>query len=83
MLFQYGQIVATPGAMEFADEGISLEAYLIRHLSGDWGDLSPEDKVENQFSLEHGYRLLSSYDMPTGKHWIITSRKENRICPPN
>lgn len=72
MLFQSGQIVATPGAMELAAEGISLEAYLIRHLSGDWGDLCPDDKAENQFSLEHGYRLLSSYEMPFGKLWIIT-----------
>ncbi len=59
MLFNPGTIVATPGAMELADQGINLTAYLQRHLSGDWGDLCPEDIAENDFSLTNGYRLLS------------------------
>ena len=72
MLFQTGQIVATPGALELAGQGVDLLAYLQRHLAGDWGDLCPEDKAENDFSLQHGYRLLSAYDTPSGKLWIIT-----------
>ena len=72
MLFQPGQIVATPGALDIAGQGIDLLALLQRHLTGDWGDLYPEDKAENDFSLKHGYRLLSSYYTPFGKLWIIT-----------
>jgi hypothetical protein len=72
MLFQSGQIVATPGALCLAEQGIDLLTYLKRHLSGDWGDLCEEDKVENEFSLKNGFRLMSSYDMPFGKLWIIT-----------
>ena len=72
MLFPPGQIVSTPGALELAEQGIDLLSYLKRHLSGDWGDLCPEDKAENNFSLEQGYRLLSSYETPCGKLWIIT-----------
>ena len=43
----------------------------IRHLRGDWGDLCPEDRAENEFSLKKGFRLLSAYN---GNHkiWIIT-----------
>ena len=72
MLFPYGQIVATPGALGLAEEGINLLDYLKRHLAGDWGDLCPEDKAENDFSLQHGYRLLSAYATPFGQLWIIT-----------
>ena len=72
MLFQPGQIVATPGALELARQGASLLTYLQRHLAGDWGDLCPEDKAENDLSLQQGYRLLSAYDTPCGKLWIIT-----------
>jgi len=72
MLFNSGNIVSTPGALELAEQGIDLLSYLQRHLSGDWGDLCPEDKAENDFSLTNGYRLLSSYNAPCGKLWIIT-----------
>ena len=72
MLFQSGNIVATPGALSLAERGIDLLEYLQRHLRGDWGDLSEEDKAENLFSLKHGLRLLSTYNTPFGVLWIIT-----------
>ena len=72
MLFQSGKIVATPGVLALAERGIDLLEYLQRHLNGDWGDLCDEDKVENLFSLKHDLRLLSTYNTPCGKLWIIT-----------
>ena len=72
MLFQPGQVVATPGALEMKEQGIDLYTLLKRHLAGDWGDLCDDDKAENDFSLTNGYRLLSSYQTPCGKLWIIT-----------
>jgi hypothetical protein len=33
------------------------------HACGDWGDLSEEDRKENEFSLIHSFRLLSSYTL--------------------
>ncbi len=36
-------------------------------------DLSEEDHKENDYSLEHGFRLLSAYRTNAGdKLWIIT-----------
>jgi hypothetical protein len=72
MLFNPGNIVATPGALELAQQGVNLQALLQRHLSGDWGDLCPEDKSENDYSLLSGFRLLSSYQTSCGMLWIIT-----------
>jgi hypothetical protein len=72
--FPLGQIVATPGALAALEKSSEEPStFLARHLSGDWGDLSEEDRKENEFSLLHGFRLLSSYKLRNGtKLWIIT-----------
>ena len=45
-----------------------------RHVTGDWGELSEEDRRENELSVKEGFRILSAYKLPrTGvKLWIIT-----------
>jgi len=32
--------------------------FLTRHVNREWGDLSDEDRKENDYSLEHGFRIL-------------------------
>lgn len=73
-LFPAGQVVATQGALALLEQNnLSPLEFLSRHLRGDWGDLDREDKTENQLSLKHGFRLLSSYQVTdTEKLWIIT-----------
>jgi len=72
MLFQPGQIVATRGALSVLSREDVVKA-LRRHLSGDWGDLSTEDKQENDFAVNNELRILSSYTSKKGvKFWIIT-----------
>lgn len=74
--FNLGQIVATPGALAAFEESSEHPIdYLRRHQAGDWGDLCEEDRQENEFSLLHGFRLMSSYTLRSGiKIWIITER---------
>jgi hypothetical protein len=72
-LFNLGTILATPGVLAMAEElGVNLETYLLRHVSGDWGDLSEDDKQENRYSLGKNLRILSAYNTPGGRIWIIT-----------
>lgn len=72
--FKLGRIFATPAALEvIADARISIVDLLIRHMRGDWGDLSESDRQQNELSVEAGLRLLSSYVLPTGQTvWLIT-----------
>jgi hypothetical protein len=72
--FPLGRVLATPGALrEFEEAGTSPASLLARHAAGDWGDLSPEDRAENELSLREGFRLLSAYTLSTGvRIWIIT-----------
>jgi hypothetical protein len=74
MTFPVGQVLATPGALELLQEvGVRPESLLQRHLNRDWGDLSPEDVAENEFSLREGFRLLSAYRVRGDeKVWVIT-----------
>jgi pilus assembly protein CpaF len=61
-LFDLVQLVATPGALTALEKaGQNAMEFLSRHVTGDWGDIPEEDRKENQYSLEHGFRLLSSY----------------------
>ena len=73
-LFSVGRLVATPGALQCAQErGIHLMGLLSRHVRGDWGDLCDEDKRENEFALGKNLRLFSSYKVGSDcKFWIIT-----------
>ena len=72
--FQPGRIVATPGALAALEaSGEAPFDYLARHINGDWGDVEPHDRHENELSLIHGFRLLSAYTLNSGaKIWIIT-----------
>jgi len=68
-----GQVLATPGALKLLrDAGEDPFGYLARHASGDWGDLDAQDRRENERSLRHGWRLLSSYPVGEKVIWIIT-----------
>jgi len=73
-LFPLGYIVATPGALDaLARANQSPQEFLNRHVTGDWGELGDEDKAENNYSLKHGFRILSSYKTAAGeKLWLIT-----------
>ena len=73
-LFELGQTVATPGALDALREAEEDPfSYLVRHVTGDWGDLPEEDIQENQLSLEQGLRIFSAYHLNTGtKIYVIT-----------
>jgi hypothetical protein len=73
-LFPLGQIVATPGALAALERANQPPTcFLARHAIGEWGELEPTDVAENEYSVAHGFRLLSSYQTDAGeKLWIIT-----------
>ena len=74
VLFALGQVVATPGAIDALarNKTTGLEI-LQRHVAGDWGVLSEDDKQANQDAIGSGERILSSYLLSDEtKLWIIT-----------
>ena len=86
-LFRLGQVVATPGALEALQAaGQQPAEFLSRHVTGDWGEVPPEDAQENELSVKQGFRILSAYTLNTRvKIWIITEadRSATTLLLPN
>ena len=70
--FRLGRIVATPGALDVLTNEEMLRA-IIRHQSGDWGELTAEDCEANDEAVVHSTRVLSAYRSAKGiTFWLIT-----------
>ena len=79
-LFRLGKIVATSSALLALESHPSSPAWegwqlIVRHQSGDWGEVSKVTAHENDLSVEQGFRIFSAYTTRSGhKVWIITHR---------
>jgi len=88
-LFQLGQVVATPGALQLLEEfDVEPITLLVRHQGGDFGELDASDQHENNRALVDGSRIFSAYqlarkdgaDSITEKVWIITEADRSSTC---
>lgn len=72
-LFALGQVLATPGALELLETNqLTALPFVLRHVSGDWGDICAEDRQSNAEALQYGYRLMSVYVISKAERlWII------------
>ena len=73
-LFPLGRTLITSGAQEAIHIAGQLPLeFLLRHQSGDWGDLCDADMRENEFSIANGFRILSKYHTTEGEAlYVIT-----------
>ncbi len=87
--FKLGQVVATPAALDTLERlGKSISEFIERHVKGDWGDLSEDDRQANEDALVDGSHILSSYILEgegdeATKIWIITEAEDeagNRLA---
>jgi len=73
-LFDLGTVGTTTGADEVIQrKSIDLRFLLLRHVTGDWGDMDEDDRARNDRAVDRGTRILSAYG-PDGSDqvWIIT-----------
>ncbi|WP_439889645.1 hypothetical protein ACS7SF_09995 [Ralstonia sp. 25C] len=75
-----GHLLATPAAVAaLGVAGVSVFKLLNRHARHDWGDLSDEDRQQNDQAAANGQRVLSSYPLGKGlKVWIITEGDQDQ-----
>lgn len=73
-LFPLGQLVMTRGVADLVltTPLLGLNKCVVRHASGDWGDVCPEDKAANDQAVTGGTRIVSSYTLANQKIYIIT-----------
>ena len=79
-IFPLGDVVATPGIVALIQDGLMVDLYLARHHAGDWGDVPADDAQANTDGVEAGDRLLSAYETPCGRIWIITEADRSSTC---
>ena len=78
LLFPLGTCYLTPGINELIEQHqLPLPEFLYRHQTGDWSEMSAEDRAENQLSIKEGYRILSAFCFKPNanvsiKIWVIT-----------
>ena len=77
--FQPGALLRRPTALQLiAAAGQSALQFINRHVSGDWGVLSPEDRSHNDLALQDGSRIMSAYVIAGGQRvWIITDAADD------
>lgn len=81
-LFELGQVVATPGALELVTNPAEFIPFIRRHHCGDWIDTGADaeggemsDAELNDMAILDGSRIFTVAKLPTGKIWIITEAK--------
>jgi hypothetical protein len=66
----------TQNALAFCEQhNLHPGMFVSRHLSGDWGNLSDDDKAINERACDPAEkgRIMSSYEVVPGqKVWVIT-----------
>lgn len=76
MILRSGKKVITEAIAENIPQDV-INMLFRRHMRGDWGDVSEEDKRANQEAQIYGGQIFSGYFTGYGKIYIITD--ENRI----
>jgi hypothetical protein len=64
-LFHPGRLFVTPTALvALRANGVPVISVLLRHIAGDWGVVSDDDRQQNDLSVDAGLRLISLYRLP-------------------
>ena len=81
-LFPLGQVLITPGALDML-EALELAPlpFVLRHVTGDWGDLCDEDRAENDFAVTRRLRILSCYRLVDAERLAATPRDKRSSLP--
>ena len=70
--FAMGRVVITAHAQGVLDPQ-EVQSAIVRHATGDWGDVCREDRLANERGLKDEDRLFSVYHAENSrKFWIIT-----------
>jgi hypothetical protein len=72
--FSLGCIYWSPGASALLDRqpqelGAQL---LLRHQSGDWGDVDEDDVRANQVAVKYGASVFSVYTVDGERLWVVS-----------
>lgn len=73
-MFSFGRIQMTARAKKLLQADVAKS--VLRHITGDWGDLCEEDKRVNTEALRFGEGLLSTYLDRNGTRFLIITEAD-------
>ena len=80
MKFTLGQIVITPKAGELLRHaGHTPQELLVRHQSGDWGDVTDDERRLNEEGLTKPLNLVSNYKLPSGQTIMVYTKADRSV----
>ena len=78
--FEVGQIVITPAASAALKSiGYTAEDLLVRHQSGDWGDVSQHDRHVNEQGLAEQFNLQSVYAVHDDPRLVVCTNRDRTV----
>lgn len=78
-LFKPIELVATPGALGVLERaGVEPVSLFLRHVCGDWGEMTPEEERENVIALFTGQRVYSVFNVDGQDVWYVTDPTRSR-----
>jgi hypothetical protein len=73
-LFHPGKLLVAPAAIEaLRSNSVPVVSVVLRHIAGDWGVVSEDDKRQNDVSIAIGLRLISIYRLPDQTRILVTT----------
>ncbi|MFP3709684.1 hypothetical protein SB783_37355 [Paraburkholderia sp. SIMBA_009] len=64
-LFHPGRLLVAPVALTaLRANGVPVISVILKHIAGDWGIVSDDDRQQNDLSIKAGLRLISLYRLP-------------------
>ena len=78
--FPLGRVLTTPGTIEaLAQANVDGRKLLSKHHRGEWGDLSEDDKAENEFSVDKYLHIFSSYRISDDEKVSIITEADRSV----
>lgn len=77
-----GRIAITAAVLALIEDAhVDIAPYILRHITGDWGELDAEDRAANNRALATGDRILSRYETGAASFGLSPRPDtENRPC---
>jgi hypothetical protein len=71
-LFHPGKLLVSYAALAaLRTNGVPVVSVVLRHIAGDWGIVSEDDKRQNDLSIATGLRLVSVYRLPDQSRILV------------
>lgn len=76
-LFHPGKLLVSHAALAtLRANSVPLISIVLRHIAGDWGIVSEDDKRQNDVSIPAGLRLISIYRMPDQTRILVITESD-------